>query len=99
MPRVSGLPDPGFGHKQKCLQKRQGILISCFSGQPDDKENILMYQQKAQENTGINNSYKEKGTEIDPYTFLTTWNFNNLEGAERDAYYKETPLENGSLSI
>ena len=34
---------------------------------------------------------------INPTTFLTTWNFNNLPEDERAEFYKETPLEDGTL--
>ena len=34
---------------------------------------------------------------IDPMEYLTTWNFNNLPPAEREKFYKETRLPNGSL--
>jgi manganese oxidase len=33
----------------------------------------------------------------DPTTFLRTWNFANLSGAERARYYRETPRPDGSL--
>ena len=45
-------------------------------------------------------SRREISTEpagIDPYLYLTTWNFNNLDPEERKNYYKESRLSDGKL--
>ncbi|MDA1060545.1 MAG: multicopper oxidase domain-containing protein [bacterium] len=35
--------------------------------------------------------------DFDAHEFLTTWNFNNLAQEERSKFYKETPLDDGTL--
>jgi len=37
------------------------------------------------------------GGNIDPTTYLTTWNFSNLPPGEREKFYRETPLSGGSM--
>jgi len=36
-------------------------------------------------------------SDFDPSVYLTTWNFNDLPPKEREKYYKETPLPDGTL--
>lgn len=69
------------------------IFQACVWGGKD--HDYLELQQSAQENIGATGEYQTD--DFDPTEFLTTWNFNNLEEAERAKFYKETALPDGTL--
>lgn len=60
----------------------------------DDKE-IHNLQQISQESVGVVGEVSS--SDFDPTRYLTTWNFNNLSPQEREEFYRETPLADGTI--
>jgi manganese oxidase len=69
------------------------LLTACVGKQSDSS--FAELQQIAQEERGQTGEYAEDG--FDATEFLTTWNFNNLPPEEREEFYKETSLEDGTM--
>jgi manganese oxidase len=46
---------------------------------------------------GTKGAISDGAVGIDPLRYLTAWNFSDLPPSERSTYYRETPLENGTL--
>ena len=66
-------------------------------GEKEIERDILSLQKIAQANMGMVGEVDKDAIGIDPTSFLTTWNFNNLPDKERKKYYKETKRRDGSL--
>ncbi len=60
-----------------------------------DSSSYSDLQYMAQGGFGAAGAYKTQ--DFDVTKFLTTWNFNNLPLEEREKFYKETPLPDGTL--
>jgi len=79
------------------------ILIAyLFIQIPADTENksdarSTQLQKIAQTSTGTVGQVGKDAIGINPTTFLSSWNFNNLAKQQRSKFYKETPLTDGTL--
>lgn len=71
------------------------MLFTACSADTQEKQSYLDLQQIAQEQGGVTGDYQTEDS--DPTEFLTTWNFNNLPPEEREKFYTETSLPDGTL--
>lgn len=70
------------------------VFLAGCARVPSDAE-VQKLQQTAQEKIGATGEFLTQ--DFDPLAFLTTWNFNNLPPEEREKYYKEKPLPDGTM--
>lgn len=85
-----------MGMKKVLFVTLMGFTLVAFAGCNAKSDlDYFELQQLAQEKVGATGEY-QTGLE-DVTGFLTTWNFNNLVTEEREKFYKENKLPDGSM--